>query len=256
VSLKFATTLKNLPCGAKNLEAELRDFENNFLFAIEWKEGDKVQSYLLRSNEDVFNYTELKFEGKLIGFGARKVEYGPGYKIFAATSNGFYEELDATKYGNFRSLVRNSVRASAYRQSQRHSSLSGVEKLTNQTQEDLISTNFDLYYKNPQDNGVCAVIRKQISNYNIPTLQPFLVSLTFKIVEDTSRNLILATKSANEDLTRVMDVKKLDQKFQDMITVELNKKQSRLNSWKEYLEQSGLLHILDDENRSKIVEAS
>lgn len=128
--------------------------------------------------------------------------------------------------------------------------------MTNQNQEDLISTNFNLYFKNPQDNGICAVVKKQMSSFNIPTLQPFLVSLTFKIVEDTSRNLVLATKAANEDLAKVLDVNKLDQKFQDMITVELNKKQSRLNSWKEFLEQSGLLYILDDDNRSKIIEAS
>lgn len=111
--------MKNLPSGAKNVQAELRDYENKFLFTVEWREADKLQSYLLRSNEDVFNFTELRFEGGLLGFGARKVDYGPGYKIFAATSNGFYEELDIAKYGHFRSLVRNSVRASSYRQSQR-----------------------------------------------------------------------------------------------------------------------------------------
>ena len=83
-----------------------------------------------------------------------------------------------------------------------------------------------------------------------------MVSQTFKIVEETSRNLIQATKSANEDLAKVLDVNKLDKKFQDMITVELNKKQAKLHSWKEYLEESGLLHVLNDENRSKLLEAS
>jgi len=40
-----------------------------------------------------------------------------------------------------------------------------------------------------------------------------------------------------------------------MITVELNKKQQKIHLWSEFLEESGLLNILDDENRSKLLEA-
>jgi hypothetical protein len=51
-----------------------------------------------------------------------------------------------------------------------------------------------------------------------------LVSQTFKIVEEVSRNLVQATKSKREDLNTVFNRKKQDAKLQDMITIELNKK--------------------------------
>lgn len=91
-----------------------------------------MQSFLLRSNEDVFNYTELRFDEQLLGFGARVAEFGPGFKLFAATSSGFYEEREAKKYANYNSLVRSSVSASGYKLSFRQSSFSGGEKYSDQ----------------------------------------------------------------------------------------------------------------------------
>ena len=80
---KFATTLKQMPTSAKCVRVSIKDFGNKFVYAIEWKDEDKISSCILRSNEELFSYTALNFDGALLGFGTRLV--ASGYKIFAAT---------------------------------------------------------------------------------------------------------------------------------------------------------------------------
>jgi hypothetical protein len=98
-------------------------------------------------------------------------------------------------------------------------------------------------------------MKRERCTLNQPTVQPFIVSQTFKIVEEISRNLVTATKSKKEDLSQVFNIRQRDSRFQDMITIELNKKHKKLLNWNNFLQEGGLISLLDSESKSKILEA-
>lgn len=255
-SLKFATTLKTLGTDAKNIKASVFDYMNKFVYTVEWEDKNGQRSSLLRTCDNVFDYIECQINGSVLGIGARDVPFGPGYKIFVATDNGFFEEQTTPSFTETNEdLVMESMRASSFRGSGGNGFSSNIEKLSDKEQEDLVYNTFRNYMKDPQDNSIALQIKRERATLNQPTLQPYLVSQTFKIVEEVSRNLVQATKSQNEDLSAVFDIRKRDTMFQDMITIELNKKHKKLQNWNMFLLDSGLLTMLDSDSKSKILEA-
>ena len=214
ISLKFATTLQELPVDAQKITASIRDYSNKFVYTIEWENKNKDQfSSILRTTIDVFNYIRYDIEGPILGIGAREVDYGIGFKIFVASNNGFYEEISTPNvFAQGDDLVLESHSVTSVRNSNNFGQ-EREEKMTIQQQEDFISGQFRNFFKNPQDMGIALEIKRERGKFNQETVQPYLVSQTYKIVEEISRNLVQATKSQNEDLTAVSEIRKRDARF-------------------------------------------
>jgi hypothetical protein len=206
--------LQELPVDAQKITASIRDYSNKFVYTIEWENKNKDQfSSILRTTIDVFNYIRYDIEGPILGLGAREVDYGIGFKIFVASNNGFYEEISTPNvFAQGDDLVLESHSVTSVRNSNNFGQ-EREEKMTIQQQEDFISGQFRNFFKNPQDMGIALEIKRERGKFNQETVQPYLVSQTYKIVEEISRNLVQATKSQNEDLTAVSEIRKRDARF-------------------------------------------
>jgi hypothetical protein len=104
--LKFATTLKTLGTEAQNVKVSVEDFMKKFVYTIQWEDKHGLRSCLLRTCDSVFEYNECQIPGAILGIGARDVNFGPGYKIFAASDQGFFEEQTS---GNFDDITQDLV---------------------------------------------------------------------------------------------------------------------------------------------------
>lgn len=114
--LKFATTLKTLGSDAKYVRVSIQDYMKKFVYTIQWKDRHGLRSCLLRTCENVFNYNECEIPGSILGIGARDVNFGPGYKVFVASDQGFFEEKTSFNFeDNAEDLVQDSLRASSFR---------------------------------------------------------------------------------------------------------------------------------------------
>jgi hypothetical protein len=114
-SLKFATTLKTLGSEAKNISVNITDHMNKFVYTLEWQDRNGDQSCLMRTCDSVFDYVEWRISGPILGIGARQVSFDDKYKIFVASSTGFYEEVSNSISSNGKhDLVMESMKASSY----------------------------------------------------------------------------------------------------------------------------------------------
>ena len=126
-------------------------------------------------------------------------------------------------------------------------------KMDCSAQENLIDEAFSEFLKDPNDEANILSLRKERQNLEQEILEDKVNHMAYRIVEETSRNMVMATKKFKENLE---DVEKFASQFSfdDIITVELKKKWTKLESLIKFLELTKTLNMLSSKSKAKLLE--
>ena len=134
-----------------------------------------------------------------------------------------------------------------------------TQTLTVMAQQNLIETKFKEYFRYPNDQEVIFSIRNQRANLSTEVVESKIKHMTYRIVESVNRNMVIATWQNTTTKPSFLQTKadreaEFRPNIEDMITIELRKKEKKLDSWIDFLLSTKLLDMISSSVRYCLLE--
>lgn len=125
--------------------------------------------------------------------------------------------------------------------------------MSREDQHKLINDSFERYLANKTNSEAIMKIIRNRHLLDSEIVEELAISKASKLVEDVNRNIVLSTRVVNEDLDEVEAIVSSRKNFNDMISIELGKKEKRLKAFTNFLSESKLAKMLSSHSKARII---